>query len=226
MAEAVDLDQIGRRIATDLLDCEAVAWSPDKPFTWASGLRAPLYCDNRRTLSYPETRRLITDGFEALVARHALAPDVIAGTATAGIPQAAWLADRLALPMAYVRSKPKEHGQKNSVEGVVERGQRVVLVEDLVSTGGSSINAAQAVQEEAGADVVAVLAIFSYGLDRARAAFSDVGLPLYTLTDLAVLLEVARKQDRLSDEALATLQSWRQDPKAWPDAWKARSESR
>ena len=150
-----------------------------------------------------------------LIAQHALAPDVIAGTATAGIPQAAWLADRLGLPMAYIRSKPKGHGQKNSIEGVIERGQRVVVIEDLVSTGGSSIAAAQAVQEEAGADVVAVLAIFSYGLDRAEAAFADVRLPLFTLTNLTTLLDVAREKDRLGDETLATLQAWRRDPEGW-----------
>ena len=217
MAEAVELDQIGREVAARLLACEAVAWSPENPFTWASGLRAPLYCDNRRTISHPETRRLITGGFERLVAQHALAPDVIAGTATAGIPQAAWLADRLGLPMAYVRSKPKGHGQKNSVEGVIEKGQRVVVIEDLVSTGGSSIAAAKAVQEEAGADVVAVLAIFSYGLDRAEAAFADVHLPLFTLTNLATLLDVAREEDRLGDETMATLRAWRRDPEGWSE---------
>ena len=207
-------DPLGRRLAARLLAIGAVAWSPEEPFTWASGLKAPLYCDNRRTIAYPDVRRLITDGFADVVAGRGLAPDVVAGTATAGIPHAAWLADRLHLPMAYVRSKPKGHGQKRAVEGGIGAGQRVVVVEDLVSTGGSSLAAAEAVQD-VGADVVAVLAIFSYGLAQAQTAFADVRFPLVTLTDFPTLLDVARQAGRLDDETLATLEAWQRDPEGW-----------
>ena len=224
MAEqADDLDRLGRRLAARLLAIGAVAWSPEAPFTWASGLKAPLYCDNRRSIAYPDVRRLITDGFADAIAQRHLAPEVIAGTATAGIPHAAWLADRLGLPMAYVRSKPKAHGQKRAIEGVIQAGQRVVVIEDLVSTGGSSLAAAEAVQST-GADVVAVLAIFSYGLDQAEAAFADVRPPLVTLTDFPTLLDVAREEGRLDDEMLATLQAWRRDPEGWSGGRGRRGE--
>ena len=225
MAEAADgpsdgrQGDLGRRLAARLLDIGAVAWSPGEPFTWASGLKAPLYCDNRRTIAYPDVRRLITAGFADVIARHSFAPDVIAGTATAGIPHAAWLADRLGLPMAYVRSKPKGHGQQRAIEGVIEGGQRVVVVEDLVSTGGSSIAAAEAVQA-AGADVAAVLAIFSYGLAQAEATFADGRPPLVTLTSFPTLLDVARERGRLDEETLATLRAWQRDPEGWSREWE------
>lgn len=213
--------EFGRRLAARLLDVGAVAWSPEQPFTWASGLKAPLYCDNRRTIAYPDVRRLITDGFARVIAEHHLAPDVIAGTATAGIPHAAWLADRLGLPMAYVRSKPKAHGQGRAVEGAIEAGQRVVVIEDLVSTGGSSLAAAEALRTT-GAEVVAVLAIFSYGLNQSEAAFSDVRLPLFPLAGFMTLLDVAREEDRLDGPTLETLQAWRRDPEEWSARWEKR----
>ncbi|MDX1421297.1 MAG: orotate phosphoribosyltransferase [Rubricoccaceae bacterium] len=203
-------------VARDLLRIGAVLLRPDAPFTWASGLRSPIYCDNRLTLSEPPVRRRLTDGFAALLEREGLAPDVIAGTATAGIPHAAWLADQLGLPMVYVRSSPKGHGRGNRIEGRLVEGARVVLVEDLVSTGGSSLAAAEAVQE-AGAEVLAVVAVFSYGLPQAASAFAAAGLPLHTLSDYGALLDVARAEGRLDDAALATLRAWREDPQAWSD---------
>ncbi|HLT45800.1 MAG TPA: orotate phosphoribosyltransferase [Rubricoccaceae bacterium] len=201
-------------VARDLLRIGAVLLRPDDPFTWASGLRSPIYCDNRLTLSEPAVRRRLTDGFLAVLDREGLAPDVIAGTATAGIPHAAWLADRLELPMVYVRASAKGHGRGNQIEGRLDEGARVVLVEDLVSTGGSSLAAVEALRA-AGAEVRAVVAVFSYGLGRAEAAFRAAGVPLFTLTDYDTLLDVARAEGRLDDNALAALRAWREDPEGW-----------
>lgn len=208
-----DLDA-RRRLAADLLDLRAVLFAPDEPFTWASGLRSPIYCDNRLTLSDPAVRGRIADGFAALLDAHGYAPDVVVGTATAGIPHAAWLAERRSLPMAYVRSAPKGHGRGNQIEGRVEAGQRVVLVEDLVSTGGSALTAVEALRA-AGAEVLAVLAVFSYGFPAAADAFDAAGVPLHTLTDYPMLLEEARRQARVPAEAVETLAAWQRDPAAW-----------
>lgn len=208
------LAPIDRRLAARLLAIGAVSLSPDQPYTWASGRRAPIYCDNRLTIAYPAVRRLITDGFVSRLDEVALRPDVVVGTATAGIPHAAWLADRLDLPLAYVRAKPKEHGRSNQIEGRIEAGQRVVVVEDLVSTGLSSLAVVDALRT-AGADVAAVLAIFTYGLPEATAAFEQGGLTLHALTSYDVLIDVAAAEGRLEPAALASLQAWRADPRAW-----------
>lgn len=208
---------IRRRLAADLLAIDAVALAPDHPFTWASGRKAPIYCDNRLTLAYPAVRRRIRDGFAQLAQALGLAPEVIAGTATAGIPHAAWLADLLELPLVYVRSQPKAHGRRNQIEGRLDAGQRVVLIEDLISTGGSSLDAVAALRD-AGAEVLAVLGIFTYGLPAARAAFEAAGVPLHTLTSYEVLLDVAAEAGPFDAEALAVLRSWQQDPAAWSDA--------
>lgn len=207
-------NSVDRQIAAYLLEIGAVALSPEQPFTWASGLRSPIYCDNRKTLAYPEIRRTVASGFEELLRAQGLEPQVIAGTATAGIPHAAWLADRLDLPMAYVRSKPKEHGRGNQIEGQVEIGQSVVVVEDLVSTGGSSV-AVVDVLRSAGAQVLSVVSIFSYGLPAAERRFREADVPLHPLTDLDVLLSVAEEQRLLGGEALASLRAWREDPEGW-----------
>jgi len=212
-----DVSDRARALASDLLTIGAVALRPEQPFTWSSGLRAPIYCDTRRTLAYPRIRTAICDDFAHLAGAHDLVPATIAGTATAGIPHAAWLADRLHQPMAYVRSEAKSHGRKNQIEGIVAEGDSVLVVEDLISTGGSALNAVAALRD-AGADVQAVLAIFSYELDAAAAAFEDADVPLHALTGYRTLLRVAREQDDLSDTALETLQAWRRDP----DAWSAR----
>lgn len=204
----------GRRVAADLLDVGAVLLRPDTPFTWSSGMKAPIYCDNRVTLAHPAVRRHITDGFVGLAEQHAFTPDVVAGTATAGIPHAAWLAERLDAPMAYVRSKPKGHGRKNRIEGRVTVGQRILLVEDLISTGGSALAAAQALRA-AGTELTAVLAIFTYGLDASRQAFAEAEVPLYPLTDFDTLLDVAQEKGRLTREALSALRDWQQAPNEW-----------
>lgn len=202
-----------RQVARDLLAIDAVRFSPSEPFTWSSGLRAPIYCDNRLTLGHPPVRRRITAGFASLIEGE-LRPELIAGTATAGIPYAAWLAETLDLSMAYVRSGAKEHGRGRRIEGPVTPGQRAVLVEDLISTGGSAASAAQALQE-AGSEVQAVLAIFSYGLEAATERFASASFPLYTLTDFPTLLDVAAETGALDETARQILQQWQADPEAW-----------
>lgn len=206
-----------RQLARDLLDIEAVLLAPNKPFTWSSGLRSPIYCDNRLTMAYPRLRRAIRDGFAALLDEHEMAPDVIVGTATAGIPHAAWLAEHRDAPMAYVRSAAKGHGRRNQIEGRLPEGASVVIIEDLVSTGGSALNAVEAVRA-AGATVEAVLAIFTYELDAAARRFAAADVPLYTLTQYGTLLDVAQSRGALSAADAETLRTWRRDPEAWSQA--------
>lgn len=211
----VEDTDLAYHVARELLDIEAVSLQPDEPFTWSSGLVSPIYCDNRRTLSHPPVRRAIADGFTDLVRSQGLMPVTIAGTATAGIPHAAWLAERLDAPMVYVRSRAKGHGQGQRIEGADLGTQNdVVIVEDLISTGGSALDAVSAVRET-GATVRGVLAIFSYGFDRAATAFEDADVPLSVLTNFHVLLEVARAEGRLSDAGRAVLDAWRSNPEAW-----------
>ena len=205
---------LARSIARSLLDVGAVKLRPSDPFTWSSGLVAPIYCDNRLTLSYPRIRRAIRDGFAAHLRERSGLPAIIAGTATAGIPHAAWLADAVDAPMAYVRDSAKGHGTGARVEGVVEAGDTVVLVEDLISTGGSALDAVEALRN-VGAIVPTVLAIFSYQLDTAEAAFREAGVERFVLSDFPTLIEVAHEEERLSDAELRALKAWRADPAAW-----------
>ena len=199
-------------VARDLLRIGAVVLRPDAPFTWASGRLAPVYTDNRIALSHPDVRARIADGLTRLARTHD--PGAIAGVATAGIPHAALVADRLALPLCYVRAAAKGHGRQNRIEGRVARGQRVVLVEDLVSTGGSVLAAAGTLRD-AGAEPAGALAVFSYGFAEADAAFAEAGLPLHTLTTFETLVRVARDDGSLSDGALDALAVWRADPVRW-----------
>ncbi len=201
-------------IAKSLLETQAVTLNPTEPYTWASGLRAPIYCDNRKTLSDHHTRSLIADEFVILI--HALYPDAeaIAGVATAGIAQAALVADRLKLPLLYVRPEPKDHGRKNQIEGNLVKGQKVVVIEDLISTGGSSIKAAQAL-EEAGAKVQALVAVFTYGLPKAEANFKAANIPYHALSNYEVLIEEAAASGYVTADEQKTLQEWRRDPQAW-----------
>lgn len=205
---------LARDIATDLLRIGAVAFSPGSPITWASGLKSPVYCDNRLTMSHPAVRRRLTEGFVALLGETGSDADVIAGTATAGIPHAAWLAERLGKPMVYVRSKPKGHGRGNQIEGQLAAGAKVVVIEDLVSTGMSSV-AVVDVLAEAGAEVLGVFAIFSYGLPKAKQTFAERGVPLHTLTSFPDLLAAAEASGQLTPDALASLRAWHTDPAAW-----------
>lgn len=202
------------KIASELLRIGAVSLSPSKPFTWASGRLSPVYCDNRLSMGYPEVRKEITSGFEKVLAANHIPCELVVGTATAGIPHAAWLAHRLDAPMAYVRSAPKGHGKGNQIEGSATPGSKAVVIEDLVSTGMSS-TAVLAPLKEAGVQVQAVLAIFTYGMKAAQTAFGNAGVPLFTLSDFPTLIEVARQQALLSPNELDSLSSWYKDPEAW-----------
>ncbi|CEH32067.1 orotate phosphoribosyltransferase [Aneurinibacillus migulanus] len=203
-----------RQIAENLLDIDAVALRPDEPFTWTSGIKSPIYCDNRMTMSYPEVRQLIYRSFAAQIREKYGEAQVIAGTATAGIPHAAWVAEEMGLPMAYVRSKPKGHGKGNQIEGRLAAGAKVIVIEDLISTGGSSIEAARAVQE-AGGEVLAVLAIFSYQFPTAEQAFAEAGFTFETLSNYTTLLDVAKEKGTIRPEQIETLKAWRENPQAY-----------
>lgn len=205
------------QLARDLLDIEAVLLRPDEPFTWSSGLQSPIYCDNRLTMAHPRIRRAICDGFATIMEEEGLHPDVIVGTATAGIPHAAWLAEKLDLPMAYVRSSAKGHGRQNQIEGRISPTASVVIIEDLISTGGSALNAVEAVRE-AGATVAAVLAIFTYELDAAAERFEAADVPLFTLTAYRALLDAAAARGTLSASDRDVLRAWRCDPEQWSAA--------
>ncbi|MEK4005161.1 orotate phosphoribosyltransferase [Paenibacillus sp. FSL H3-0333] len=208
------LENRSEQVASHLLEIGAVALRPQEPFTWTSGIKSPIYCDNRLTMAFPAVRNYIAEAFAELIRTSYPDAEVIAGTATAGIPHAAWVADKLGLPMAYIRDKAKGHGKQNQIEGLITPGQKVVVIEDLISTGGSSIKAAQAVQE-AGGLPLAVLAIFSYELDRAVEAFAAAELPLQSLSNYSTLIDVALAQGKIAESDVALLQSWRKDPAAF-----------
>ncbi len=197
-------------IARDLLQIEAVQIKTEKSayFTWTSGIRSPIYCDNRLTMSYPNIRKRIVTAFAEMLATSSYKPDVIAGCATAGIPHAAWLADALDLPMIYVRSKPKGHGKENQIEGVATQGQKVLVIEDLISTGGSSIDTANVLRKQ-GMDVEAVFAIFTYGLKKAAKHFQEEMLPLQTITGFDHLLTVLVEDKEITTENEQELLAWR-----------------
>lgn len=199
---------MSKLIAKALLDIEAVSLSPNEMYTWSSGIQSPIYCDNRVTLGYPEVRTAIRDGLIELIEQHFADVEIVSGTATAGIPHAAYISDKMNLPMNYVRSKSKSHGKQNQIEGVRSEGKKVVVIEDLISTGGSSITAVEALQE-AGAEVLGVVAIFTYGLNKACETFKAAGVPFYTLSNYDELIEVAREEDQISEDDIQTLVEWR-----------------
>lgn len=207
---------VEERIASILLSIGAVSLNPASPYTWASGLKSPIYCDNRLLMGYPAARAAVTEGFMDLLTARSLKYDVLAGTATAGIPHAAWLAQVTEMPMVYVRSKPKGHGRQNQIEGPLEAGQSVVVIEDLISTGKSSVAAVRALQE-AGAEVKHVLAIFSYGFQDATNMFEDAGVPFDTLTNFETLIMVAEREGRLPAAELETMRAWRVNPRKWSE---------
>ncbi|WP_458123407.1 orotate phosphoribosyltransferase [Paenibacillus sp. Z3-2] len=210
----IELNEIPNHIASQLLKIKAVALRPQQPFTWTSGIKSPIYCDNRLTMSYPEIRNDIAEAFATIIRNQYPDAEVIAGTATAGIPHAAWVAQKLNLPMAYIRDKAKGHGKENLIEGLIAEGQKVVVIEDLISTGGSSIKAAEAVRV-AGATPLAVLAIFSYQLDKGVQAFEDAGIPLQTLSNYTALMDVALAQGTIQESDFELLKSWREDPSSF-----------
>lgn len=199
---------MSKLIAKALLDIEAVSLSPNEMYTWSSGIQSPIYCDNRVTLGYPEVRTAIRDGLIELIEQHFADVEIVSGTETAGIPHAAYISDKMNLPMNYVRSKSKSHGKQNQIEGARSEGKKVVVIEDLISTGGSSITAVEALQE-AGAEVLGVVAIFTYGLNKASETFKAAGVPFYTLSNYDELIEVAREEDQISEDDIQTLVEWR-----------------
>ncbi|MEH7373635.1 orotate phosphoribosyltransferase [Neobacillus drentensis] len=201
-------------IAERLLEINAVALKPQDPFTWTSGLRSPIYCDNRLTLSFPAVRREIAAGLQKLILENFSEAEVIAGTATAGIPHAAWVSELMDLPMCYVRSKAKGHGKGNQIEGKVESGQKVVVVEDLISTGGSVITAVQALRE-AGCEVLGVVSIFTYGLEKGKEAFEQADIKSLSLTNFPALVKVAIEKGYIMEKDQESLLSWSQAPSEW-----------
>jgi orotate phosphoribosyltransferase len=200
-------------VAQQLLQIKAIKLNPQNPFTWASGLRSPIYCDNRISLSYPEVRKNIVSAFVHLSASFDTF-DTIAGVATAGIPHGALLANALDLPFVYVRAKAKDHGRQNLIEGQLKGGEKVLVVEDLISTGGSSMAAVDALRE-AGCVVVGVVAIFTYGFETANSVFAAANCPLKTITNYDVLVEEAVKINYINPDELALLKAWREDPADW-----------
>lgn len=202
-------------VASALLDLGAVKLSIKKPYTWASGWKSPIYCDNRVILSAPVFRKKIKDYLTAVVQENFPAVDCIAAVATAGIPQGALVADALQLPLIYVRPKPKEHGMKNQIEGEVKKWRNVVMIEDLISTGGSSLSAAKALKE-AGLKVAGMAAIFTYGFPLAEESFKKENTDLICLSDFMHLLDELLKRDSLSKDELVSVKSWRMAPETWP----------
>lgn len=207
---------LSRDVAVHLLDIKAVYLQPEEPFTWASGIQSPIYTDNRVTLAYPETRTLIENGFVQQIQEHFPNVEVIAGTATAGIPHGAIVADRMNLPFAYIRSKPKDHGAGNQVEGRIRKGQKMVVVEDLISTGGSVLEAVEAAKRE-GADVIGVVAIFTYELPQAEKNFKKVNVPLITLSNYTELIKVAKVKGYITADGLTLLKRFKDNQITWQD---------
>lgn len=205
---------IAKQTAEQLLKIKAVFLQPNDPFTWASGILSPIYCDNRLTLGFPKIRKMIASNLAEKIKQDFPDCEVVAGTATAGIPHAAWVSDLLNLPMVYVRGEAKKHGKSNQIEGPIQAGQKVVVIEDLISTGGSSLKAVDALKE-AGCDVLGIVAIFTYGLEEGRTRFEEAGVKLETLTDYETLIEVARDEGYVTEADMATLREWKKDPAAF-----------
>lgn len=205
---------VEQSIAKDLLEIEAVFLNPSDPFTWASGIKSPIYCDNRITMSYPKVRKEIAKGLASKIKEAFPEVQVIAGTATAGIPHAAWVAEILDLPMVYIRSKAKDHGKGNQIEGRIVEGQKMVVIEDLISTGGSVLEAAEAAKRE-GSDILGVAAIFTYELPKGKANFEKAEIPLMTLTNYSVLIEAALEDRYIDEQELTLLKEWKKDPENW-----------
>lgn len=214
MSEKTSSTATAQQIAGMLLDVEAIRLNIEKPFKWSSGWNSPIYCDNRISLSFPEVRTKIKHALVDAIKTNYPEVEAIAGVATAGIPQGALVADQLGIPFVYVRSKPKGHGMENMIEGKITPGQKVVLIEDLVSTGGSSLKAAAALKET-GFEVLGMAAIFTYGFDVADQNFEDAGISLTCLSNYSLLLEEALRRGVIKEEALETLNSWRSNPGEW-----------
>lgn len=207
-------ETLAKTIAGCLLQVNAVKIQPAKPFTWASGWRSPIYCDNRITLSYPDVRSMIKNSLVTLIRAEFGNANLVAGVATAGIAQGALVAEALELPFAYVRPEPKKHGMGKQIEGEVKAGQRVVVIEDLISTGKSSLQALQPLRDE-GCEIIGTAATFSYGFDIAESNFKNASCPLFTLSDYEALLSVALERNLIQPDELEMLRAWRKSPETW-----------
>ncbi len=203
-----------RAIAEKLLQVNAIRLNPDEPFTWASGWKSPIYCDNRRVLSFPHVREFIKSELCNVIFEKFPDADYLAGVATAGIPWGAMAADQLKLPFIYVRPKPKEHGLGNQIEGYVEAGKKVIVVEDLISTGKSSLQVVE-VLRNAGLQVEGMVAIFTYGFPLASHSFAEVGVPLKTLTNYQTLIDLAIQKGIVQQDQENILKEWAENPSAW-----------
>ncbi|MGX8695178.1 MAG: orotate phosphoribosyltransferase [Prevotella sp.] len=208
------MDTIKKIFASRLLEVKAIKLQPNDPFTWASGWKSPFYCDNRKTLSFPSLRSFVKLELCHLIQQQFPEAEAVAGVATGAIAQGALVADQLGLPFCYVRSKAKDHGMQNLIEGEVPNGAKVVVVEDLISTGGSSLKAVEALRQ-AGVEVVGMVASYTYGFPVAEAAFREAGVRLVTLTDYEAVVEQAAETGYIKEEDKAVLAEWRQNPSEW-----------
>ncbi|MCQ2132158.1 MAG: orotate phosphoribosyltransferase [Bacteroidaceae bacterium] len=208
------MDRLQTQFAAKLLEVKAIKLQPQDPFTWASGWKSPFYCDNRKTLSFPALRSYVKTELTRLIMEEFPEAEAVAGVATGAIAQGALVAEELSLPFAYVRSKPKDHGLENLIEGELRPGSKVIVVEDLISTGGSSLKAVEALRK-AGMEVVGMVASYTYGFPVAEQAFSEAGVRLITLTNYEAVLEVAKQIGYITEEQIPTLNEWRRDPANW-----------
>jgi orotate phosphoribosyltransferase len=208
------MNTLEKLIAGKLLQVKAIKLQPANPFTWASGIKSPIYCDNRKTLSYPEVRSIIKIELARLICENFPETTAVAGVATGGIPQGALVADLLGLPFAYIRSAPKDHGLENLIEGEIKSGSKVVIVEDLVSTGGSSLKAVQAIRNY-GCETIGMVAIFTHGFPIAEKQFREANVPLFTLSNYNAIIEEALRINYINEADLVVLQEWRKDPEHW-----------
>lgn len=208
------METLEKLFAEKLLKVKAIKLQPANPFTWASGWKSPIYCDNRKTLSYPSLRNFVKIEISRLILEKFGQVEAIAGVATGAIPQGALVADELNLPFVYVRSKPKDHGLENLIEGELRPGMKVVVIEDLVSTGGSSLKAVEALRKN-GCEVIGMVASFTYGFDVAVKAFNEANVQLLTLTNYEAVLKTALETSYIAEEDVEVLQAWRKDPANW-----------
>ena len=208
------MDSLKKEFASRLLNVKAIKLQPNDPFTWASGWKSPFYCDNRKTLSFPELRNFVKLQLVHAVLEHFTEAEAVAGVATGAIAQGALVADALNLPFSYVRSKPKDHGLTNLIEGEVRPGMKVVVVEDLISTGGSSLKAVEALRQ-AGCEVVGMVASYTYGFPVAEQAFAEAGVKLVTLTDYEHVVAQALETGYIAETDVEVLNEWRKDPANW-----------
>ncbi|MBR4590541.1 MAG: orotate phosphoribosyltransferase [Bacteroidaceae bacterium] len=208
------MNRLQTQFAAKLLEVKAIKLQPQDPFTWASGWKSPFYCDNRKTLSFPSLRTYVKTELTRLIMEEFPEAEAVAGVATGAIAQGALVADVLGLPFAYVRSKPKDHGLENLIEGELKPGSKVIVVEDLISTGGSSLKAVEALRK-AGMEVIGMVASYTYGFPIAEQAFADAKVKLVTLTNYEAVLEVAKQIGYITEEQIPTLNEWRNDPANW-----------